>query len=233
MEQQRIGICSMNKKILVVAAHADDEVLGCGGTIARHVEEGDHVNVVFMADGVASRGADVSNALKRRNQARDHALKILGVKAWRALDFPDNRMDSVPLLDVVKALEIIIDNWQPTRVYTHFCSDLNVDHRVTHQAVMTACRPAPGISVREILTFEVMSSTEWATPGIAPFEPNVFVDISDYLPKKLEALAAYEMEMRLSPHSRSIEHIEALARHRGSSVGLKAAESFVLIRSLI
>lgn len=220
----------MNKKILVVAAHADDEALGCGGTIARHVAEGDHVCVVFMADGVASRAQVDQAELQRRNQARDAALDIQGVTHWHALDFPDNRMDSVPLLDVVQALEPIIEQVQPVRVYTHHNGDLNVDHRITHQAVMTACRPVPGSSVREILAFEVMSSTEWATPVVAPFVPNVFVDISDYLPKKLEALTAYDMEMRPAPHSRSVAHIEALALHRGNCVGLDAAEAFEMVR---
>ena len=222
----------MNKTILVVAAHADDEVLGCGGTIARHVSEGDRVYVAFMADGVGARVTNVSNELRCRNQARDKALRILGVMQHQALDFPDNSMDSVPLIDVVQALEPIIDQVQPERIYTHHHGDLNVDHRVTHQAVMTACRPMPGISVREILTFEVMSSTEWATPSVAPFMPNFFVDISGYMSKKLEALAAYEMEMRLLPHSRSVGHIESLARHRGNCVGLEAAEAFEVVRAL-
>lgn len=223
----------MSKSVLVVAAHADDEVLGCGGTIARHVAEGDEVHVVFMADGVSSRGVDVSKQHQRRNLSRDEALQTLGVLECNALDFPDNRMDSVPLLDVVKALESIIDQVQPTRVYTHHHGDLNVDHRVTHQAVLTACRPMPGSSVREILAFEVMSSTEWATPGVAPFVPNAFVDISDYLPKKLAALAAYDIEMRPVPHSRSVAHVEALARHRGNCVGLEAAEAFEIVRLVV
>jgi LmbE family N-acetylglucosaminyl deacetylase len=217
---------------LVVAAHPDDEVIGCGGTIARHVAEGDCVHVVLMADGVGSRGTDSSNGLRQRNQACGEALNILGVTGWHALAFPDNCMDSLPLLDVVQSLELIIKRLQPMTIYTHHHGDLNVDHRVTHQAVMTACRPVPGSSVREVLTFEVMSSSEWATPGVAPFEPNVFVDISDYLPKKLEALAAYDMEMRSAPHSRSVAHIEALARHRGNCVGLKSAEAFVVLRLL-
>jgi len=222
----------MSKSVLVVAAHPDDEVLGCGGTIARHVAEGDLVHVVFMADGVQSRRMDGSEELQLRNQARDEALKILGVSECNVLDFPDNRMDSLPLLDVVQALEPIIKQVQPSRVYTHHHGDLNVDHRVTHQAVMTACRPVPGSSVREILAFEVMSSTEWATPSVAPFVPNAFVDISDYLPKKLEALAAYDMEMRPAPHSRCVTNIEALARHRGNCVGVEVAEAFEVIRVL-
>jgi len=220
----------MNKTVLVVVAHADDEVLGCGGTIARHVAECDVVNVVFMADGVGSRDVGNSNQIQLRNLACEEALKIIGVTKWYALNFPDNRMDSVPLLDVVQALEPIIEQLQPERIYTHHYGDLNVDHRVTHQAVLTSCRPVPGGSVREILTFEVMSSTEWATPGIAPFVPNAFMDISNHLPKKLDALAAYEMEMRSGPHSRSFEHIEALARHRGNCVGIEAAEAFDIVR---
>jgi len=220
----------MSKSVLVVAAHPDDEVIGCGGIIARHVAEGDMVHVVFMANGVAARGQNNSVELQDRNQARDAAQSILGVAHWYALDFPDNRMDSVPLLGVVQALEQIIEEVQPRRVYTHHKGDLNVDHCVTHQAVMTACRPVPGSSVREILTFEVMSSTEWAAPGVMPFVPNAFIDISAYLPKKLEALTAYGMEMRPSPHSRSVAHIVALARHRGNCVGIEAAEAFEMVR---
>lgn len=220
----------MSKQILIVAAHADDEVLGCGGTIARHVAEGDAVHVIFMTDGVGSRGNEQSAELIYRNQARDEALKILGVSERHAFDFPDNRMDSVPLLDVVQAIEPIVRKIQPERVYTHHHGDLNVDHCITHQAVLIACRPLPGNRVREILAFEVMSSTEWASPGLAPFIPNAFVDISAYLSKKLEALAAYELEMRPVPHSRSFEHIEVLARHRGNSLGVEAAEGFEVVR---
>jgi len=220
----------MSKMIMVVAAHADDEVLGCGGTIARHVAEGDVVHVVFIADGVSSRSESDSTELQHRNQARDEALCILGVTHSHSLDFPDNRMDSVPLLDVVQALEPIIEEIQPSRIYTHHHSDLNVDHRITHQAVMTACRPVPGSSVREILAFEVMSSTEWASSRGMPFVPNIFVDIADNLQCKLQALSAYKLEMHPAPHSRSFEHVEYLARHRGHSVGLDIAEGFEVVR---
>lgn len=223
----------MSNTILVVVAHADDEVLGCGGTIARHVAEGDAVHVVFMADGVSSRAMNDSAELQRRNQARDAALRILGVTNSYALDFPDNRMDSVPLLDVVKALELIVPQVQPNRVYTHHHGDLNVDHRVTHQAVMTACRPVPGSSVREFLTFEVMSSTEWATPGVEAFVPNAFIDIGGYLETKMKALEKYYMEMHPEPHSRSVVHIESQALHRGNCMGLKAAEAFQVVRLIL
>lgn len=220
----------MSKVILVVAAHADDEVLGCGGTIARHVADGDFVHIIFMADGVSSRKDSSSKQFLARNKARIEAMNVLGVEKWYSLNFPDNRMDSLPLLDVVQALEAVIEQVQPVRIYTHHHGDLNVDHRVTHQAVMTACRPFPGSSVRELLTFEVMSSTEWATPALAPFVPNTFLDISNYLPKKLRALDAYDLEMRLVPHSRSVAHIKALAEHRGNCVGFMAAEAFELVR---
>jgi LmbE family N-acetylglucosaminyl deacetylase len=219
-------------EVLVIAAHADDEVLGCGGTIARHAALGDKVHVVFMADGVGARGIDEGTALIRRNKARDNALDILGVSNCYSLDLPDNRMDGVSLLDIVQALESIIQRVQPATIYTHHYGDLNVDHRITHQAVITACRPQPGSSVKEILTFEVMSSTEWNSPGGDPFLPNLFVDISDFLAIKLQALEAYELEMRPSPHSRSIEHLEYLARHRGNSMGMNAAEAFMVMRSL-
>ena len=223
----------MNKKILVVAAHADDEVLGCGGTVARHVAEGDEVHVVFMADGVKSRSVNQTDQLEYRKQARDEALKILGVAKCYALDFPDNCMDSVPLLDVVQSLEPIIEEVQPARVFTHHFGDLNVDHRITHQAVMTACRPVPNTSIKEILGFEVLSSTEWATPNVDQFLPNLFVDISKYVAIKVEAANAYELEMRDKPHSRSFENLTALSTYRGHGVGVNHAEAFMAYRILL
>ena len=220
----------MNKIILIVAAHTDDEALGCGGTIARHVAEGDKVHAVFMADGVNSRQDVVAEDLQQRMAAAKCAHKILGLQRVEYLDLPDNRMDSLPLLDVVQALERVVQSVAPQIIYTHHHGDLNIDHRITHQAVMTACRPLPGSPVREIYSFEVLSSTEWATPQQEPFLPNVFVDISDFLEIKRKALQAYQLEMRLAPHSRSIEHAEHIARHRGYSVGVAAAEAFVAIR---
>lgn len=219
--------------VLVVVAHADDEVLGCGGTIARHIAAGDPVQVVYMSDGVGSRGGDMDEASLLRGQARDHALEILGVTKFHALDFPDNRMDSLPLLEIVQPLEEIILSTAPSMIYTHHSGDLNIDHRITHQAVMTACRPLPGSSVTEILTFEVMSSTEWNTPYEAPFNPNLYVDIEHYLYLKTRALQAYELEMRPAPHSRCIDHIEVLAKHRGYSSGMKAAEAFMSVRRIL
>lgn len=218
------------KTILVVAAHADDEALGCGGTLARHTMKGDSVHLVIMADGVQSRIGASPCDLEDRLVSTAKAQETLGIKEVHHFNFPDNRMDSVPLLEIVQALEGIIQQINPQIIYTHFHGDLNVDHQITQQAVMTACRPQPGHSVKEIYGFEVVSSTEWASPQSSPFAPNCFVDITDYLPIKQRALAAYAEEMRPAPHSRSPEHISALAHHRGYSMGLEAAEAFVVYR---
>lgn len=218
--------------ILIVAAHADDETLGCGGTIAKHCARGDYVHVVFMADGVSSRDDAKSSEVVRRENSVKKALAELGVDEYHFLDFPDNRMDQVALLDVVKPLEKIVSEVNPRIIYTHHYGDLNVDHRICHQAVMTACRPVPDSCVQEILCFEVMSSTEWATRGVMPFIPNVFVDITEQWDVKRKALEMYEMEMRPSPHSRSMRNLEALAIYRGHSCGLMMAEGFEIVRSI-
>lgn len=218
------------KTILVVAAHADDEALGCGGTIARHVAEGDIVHVVFLADGVSSRQGTDPLELARRLAATEQARQILGVMTTTFLELPDNRLDSLPLIEVIRPLEQVIRKIHPQIIYTQHCGDLNVDHRIAHQAVMTACRATPENVVKEIYAFEVMSSTEWSSVGLSPFLPNLFIDISAYLAIKLLALEAYALEMRPAPHSRSIEHLNVLARHRGCCVGVDAAEAFMVIR---
>ena len=217
------------RTILIVAAHPDDEVLGCGGTMARHASEGDEVYVVFMSDGVTSRTGVESNEVEVRKQAAKDASNILGiVQSLRFLGFPDNRMDTVALLDIVQTLEQVINEIEPEVVYTHHSGDLNIDHKITHQAVMTACRPQPGFCVREIYSFEVLSSTEWSTNN--PFIPNYFVDISDTLELKVSAIKAYNSELRTFPHARSIESIKALAKYRGASMGIRAAEAFKVER---
>lgn len=216
--------------VLVVAAHADDEVLGCGGTLARHVAEGDRVHVLYLADGVTSRGGDDAHAQQRRLRASELACEALGVGEMSFLGLPDNRLDSLPLLDVVQPLEALLARIRPRVVYTHHQGDLNVDHQVAQQAVLTACRPLPGQSVREILAFEVVSSSEWSNPGLLPFLPNHFVDITGYQETKQAALECYVEEMRAAPHSRSPQHVAALALHRGHSVGVEAAEAFMVLR---
>jgi LmbE family N-acetylglucosaminyl deacetylase len=221
--------------VLVVAAHPDDEALGCGGTIARHAADGDDVIVAFLADGVTSRapGADHSAGISRRQGAARSAASILGVRDVRFGDLPDNRLDTLPLLAIAQAVEAVIAEVVPTTIYTHFAHDLNVDHRLVHEAVMTAVRPQPGSAVTTVLTFETPSSTEWRAPQAATaFAPDWFVDITDTLDLKLQALDAYAEEMRPWPHPRSREAVAHLAHWRGSTIGRVAAEAFVLARHI-
>ena len=221
----------MNKQILVVAAHSDDEVLGCAGTIVRHINAGDKVHLLFMTDGVGSRlGVNIS--VNSRILAAENSAKILGVTSVENLDFPDNSLDGLPLLDIIKVIEAKIEKLQPQVIYTHHLGDLNVDHQITHKAVITACRPQPDFCVKEIFAFEVLSSTEWQTPGYFPFMPNVFVDIGKQIDVKRKALEAYSKEMRQPPNSRSIENSIRLNALRGNAVGVEYAESFVLLRKI-
>jgi N-acetylglucosamine malate deacetylase 1 len=227
------------KRILVVAAHPDDEVLGCGAAIAGHARLGDEVHLVIMAEGATSRDDSREPALRgeelaRLAQSAHRACAILGASSLTLCGEPDNRLDSVELLDLVKIVEREIELHRPEIVYTHHAGDLNIDHRIVHSATVTACRPQPGHPVKTLLFFEVPSSTEWQSPGSAPaFLPNWFVDASDTLELKLQALQAYGSEMRPWPHARSLEGIEHLARWRGCSVGWEAAEAFQIGRHLI
>lgn len=229
----------MTETVAVIVAHPDDEVLGCGGTIARMVSEGRAVHILFMADGETSRISGSGQMpdpgrLAARNAAAEAACKILGCASIKTLALPDNQLDGVGLLDVVKHIEAFVQRHQPSTVLTHHAGDLNIDHSLTHDAVITACRPQPGHPVKELLFFEVPSSTEWRPPGSAePFNPDWFVDISMTLATKLEALEAYEAEIRAFPHPRSLKAVEALARWRGATVGVEAAEAFALGRKLI
>ena len=225
-------------RVLVVAAHPDDEVLGCGGTIARHADAGDQVQVLIVAEGATSRQnqrdpIQARDELSALAQASQTAGLILGAAGVELLDLPDNRLDSLDRLDLIKRIEVIIRRHQPQVVYVHHIGDVNVDHRRLHEAVVTACRPTPGHPVRRLLSFEVASSTEWQPPGSASvFQPNWFVDISDQWQRKREALEAYASEMRPSPHARSLEAVEHLARWRGAQVGVEVAEAFCLLRQL-
>lgn len=227
------------RRVLVVAAHPDDEVLGCGGTIARHAKEGAEVRILIMAEGATSRqvqrdrlgAGDELSALARAAQA---AGEILGAAGVELLDLPDNRLDSLDRLDLIKRIEQRLEECRPDTVYTHHAGDVNVDHRRLHEAVITACRPTPGHGVSRILSFEVPSSTEWMPPGSGPaFQPNWFVDVSCQWARKRAALEAYASEMRPWPHARSVAALEHLARWRGAQVGVEAAEAFSLLRRIV
>jgi LmbE family N-acetylglucosaminyl deacetylase len=214
-----------------MVAHPDDEVLGAGGTLARHAAEGDEVHVAFLTDGIGARGED-HDAAKRRAAAARQAAGLLGAREPRFLGFPDNRLDTVALLDVVKAVEAVVTDVRPHTIYTHHAGDLNIDHVICHRAVMTACRPLPGSSVRRIFAMEVVSSTEWAPEGTGAFIPTRFVDIAATRTAKRQALAAYAEEMRPFPHPRSQEGINALEQWRGAAAGLSCAEAFIVLRDI-
>jgi LmbE family N-acetylglucosaminyl deacetylase len=226
------------QNVLVVAAHPDDEVLGCGGAIARHADAGDQVQVFIVAEGATSRQqqrdrAEATRELSALHHAAQQAGAILGAAGVELLDLPDNRLDSLDRLDLIKHIEERIVRHQPQVVYVHHSGDVNVDHRRLHEAVVTACRPTPGHSVRRLLSYEVASSTEWQPPGSAPvFQPNWFVDISAQWTRKRQALEAYSAEMRPWPHARSLEAVEHLSRWRGAQVGVAAAEAYCLLRQL-
>lgn len=220
------------RSILVIGAHPDDEVLGCGGTMARLAAEGDDVHCLLLADGESSRSTvDLKSHIDQRQTAARQAADTLGCKSVLVHSLPDNRLDSVALLDVVKLVESRISDVRPEIIFTHHRGDVNVDHRIVHEAVMAASRPQPGFCVRQLYFYEVASSTEWRfADNHMSFSPNAFFDISTHLAKKLEALEAYAQEMRTFPHPRSAKAVEALARWRGATVGVEAAEAFSLGR---
>jgi N-acetylglucosamine malate deacetylase 1 len=227
---------SADERLLVVAAHPDDETLGCGGTIARFRQMGAAVRVVCLAEGTSvrftreeSNGPAAQAALTAREANGRKALAILGVAAGDV--FLDRRrcceLDAVPQVDLVRAIEQHVQEFRPTRLYTHAAADTNVDHRMVHWAALTAARPLwPGL--KEIAAFEVPSSTDWNPT--TPFAPTLFIDIGDTIKVKLAAAAAYGGEMPPPPHSRSIESLEAVARVRGSQAGVIFAEGFQLLR---
>lgn len=222
------------KSVLVVAAHPDDEVLGCGGTISRLSASGVRVDIMFLSDGVSSR-SEILNSVEldtRRTSAVDAAL-ILGASKPTFHNLPDNQLDTVPLLKVCKLIEGKVAECHPETIITHFGNDVNVDHRVVSEAVTVACRPQSSSPVKRILFFEVPSSTEWRMDnGVGTFVPNYFVDVSSYLNHKLDALNCYASELREWPHPRSIRAVRDLSAWRGATVGVEAAEAFMLGREV-
>jgi len=226
---------SKKNKILVIAAHPDDEVLGCGGSILRHSDNGDEVSVVFLSDGESSRDNEIDrNKIRKREHQAHEVASILGIKELIFLNLPDNKLDSMQLLEIVKLIENIINKLNPSLIYTHHGGDLNIDHRIAHQSVVTASRPLPNRTLKKILCFETLSSSDWATQSIGPkFSPNYYVNIEKQLEKKLSALKVYKNELRDFPHPRSLKSVKSLSHYRGSTVGLKAAEAFDLIREIV
>lgn len=219
--------------LLVVAAHPDDETLGCAGTIAKSALAGHSVTVLFFTDGVGARDEQVAAQLREaRRSAAVASLALLGAESPTFLDWPDNRLDTVPMLEIARAVEREINRVKPRTILTHHYGDLNVDHRAVHDAVMTAVRPQPCGYPVDVLCFEVASSTEWNTPNSSTaFLPHFAVDVTDHLDKKIEALELYADEMREWPHARSVDAVVHLARWRGASFGVEAAEAFSVARA--
>ena len=222
------------KNVLVVASHPDDEILGCGGTLYNLKKRGARISTLFLSDGESSRKSSKTHELilNRKKQALK-AAKVIGIKKLIFGNFPDNSMDSVPLLKVIQFIEKHIKKIKPDCIFTHFENDLNVDHHITSKAVITACRPTKNQTVKTILFFEILSSSEWNISSKSKnFKPNYFVDISKSIKFKIRALKHYKREMRKWPHPRSIEGVKLLSKTRGSTVGLSNAEAFILGRHI-
>ena len=217
--------------VLLVAAHPDDELLGVGGTVARHVDRGDRVRLAVMCEGISIR-YDAQRHAEVQAQAKA-AAEILGVRDLVLRDLPDQRLDTISLTDIVREIDGVLDGFEAEVLYTHFGGDINRDHRILTEAVLVATRPYAAPSVRDVFMFETPSSTEWGSNTLLPaFHPNHFVDITDTLERKIEAFLRYTKEVRPFPHPRSPEALRDRARYWGSLVNRKAAEPFVLVRGL-
>ncbi|MGD0807852.1 MAG: PIG-L deacetylase family protein [Anaerolineales bacterium] len=219
-------------KILVIATHPDDEVLGCGGAIARHIARGDRVEVVIVTRGAPELYSEGQVNILRQELHAAHS--ILGVSVAHFLDFPAPKLDTVPQHELADSIGARIREYQPETVYFPHRGDLHSDHRAVFQSTLVAARPIGPQSVRRLLSYETLSETEWAAPiGEEAFLPNVFIDIAEFLEKKKQAMAAYRSQLKEFPHPRSLQSMESQARLRGGTAGFQAAEAFQLIRELI
>ena len=219
-----------NKKILIVAAHPDDEILGCGGTIFK-LKKNNKIKIIFLTNGVSARTKDQQKIFTRKHEC-EKLFKFLKISKPIFFDFPDNQLDNFPLLKIIKKIEEILKTFKPEVIFTHYENCLNIDHQIAFKATLTACRPLKKISVKKILSFEVLSSTEWMASKKKSFQPNFYINIDNEIKKKIKALKFYKSELKKYPHSRSAEGIEALAKFRGISSGNKYAEAFVLVRNI-
>lgn len=217
-------------KILVIAPHSDDEVIGCGGTIAKHALGGDEVCLCIVTKGYTPDWSE--QFLKKRPKEVKKANKILEIRKTYFLDFPTVKLDTIPQKKLNDSIFKVVTEVKPEIVYMPHKGDLNKDHRLVFEATLVATRPVGEHKVRKTLSYETLSETEWGNP-IEAFIPNVFIDISETIERKIEAIKAYESEMRPNPHPRSLEVVDALAKKRGSEVGVKFAEAFVLIKEFV
>ncbi|AZJ35044.1 PIG-L family deacetylase [Tenacibaculum singaporense] len=217
--------------VLVIAPHADDEILGCGATIAKHISEGDTVKVVVVTRGIKELYSD--DVIEGIRKEAKEAHKYLKIEETIFYDFPAPMLDQTPSYLISNEISKIIKSYEPEIVYLPHRGDLHKDHRMVFESSLVAIKPVNGCSVKEIYSYETLSETEWAAPfGDDAFIPNVFVDVSEFMEQKVEAMKKFESQLKEFPHSRSIEAINALAKFRGSTVGANAAESFMLIRNI-
>lgn len=223
--------------MLIIAAHPDDELLGVGGTVRRLADEGACVRALILAEGLTSRGnkraeTDQSELKELQSDARAAASEV----GYASIDFcglPDNRMDEIDLLEIIKIVSGYVEKYDPDTIFTHHHGDLNIDHQKTCEAVLTACRPVGGYHVERIYAFETPSSTEWNFRYNEPFCPNVFFDVTDTLEAKIRGMARYKTESTIYPHPRSPEALRALGKYRGTIAGMEMAEGFELLREVV
>ncbi|MBL4933550.1 PIG-L deacetylase family protein [Clostridium paridis] len=222
------------KNILVIAAHPDDEILGVGATVAKHVNNGDRCFALVLGEGITSRYENKNqvNNIEVEDLHKDAngVAKIIGYEDLYLENLPDNRFDSLNLLDIIKVIEAYLNKLKPDIIYTHHGGDLNIDHKKIYEAVLTATRPINKEQVKEIYCFETVSSTEWNFEYKNSFRPNYFVDVTETLNKKLKAMKYYKSEIRDFPHPRSLESLVASAKVWGSVIGVKYAEAFEVVR---
>ena len=227
-----------NTRLLVVAAHPDDEILACGGTLARALSEGAEVCVLFLGEGVSARfpfGSYDSETFREesnhRTESAKNALRILGISNAIFGDRYCCQFDTLPQITLTKEIEAIMDQFRPTILFTHNPSEVNIDHRLTYEAVEAACRPTRSFIPFQIYTFELICSGNWTFE--TTFKPNVFVDVTAFWEKKIAAWHCYAGEARPFPFPRSDVGLETLAHYRGMQVAIDKAEAFRLMRAVI
>tara|TARA_B100000787_G_C16183891_1_gene293454 strand:+ start:90 stop:770 length:681 start_codon:yes stop_codon:yes gene_type:complete len=224
------------KKIMLVAAHPDDELLGSAGTLLFYKKRGYNIKIIFLSDGESSRNISENKKkilIKKRKSQAKKISKLCKFTEPVFAEFPDNRLDTIPMLTIVKFVENEIKKFKPTIIITHNENDLNIDHKLTFEAVVTATRPSTKTFVKSIYCFETPSSTENNFSKIkVNFNPNLFFDISKFIDQKIKLLKIYKDEIKSYPHSRSLEGIKVLAKYRGTQIGVKYAEAFYILREL-
>lgn len=225
-------------RLLVVAAHPDDEVLGCGGTLARAVAAGARTAVLFLGEGISARfpfgeynSKEFEEQTRTRTEGAKRALQTLGI---HEITFNNKRLccqfDTIPIITLAKEIEGVVERFKPTILFTHNSSEVNIDHRITYEAVEIACRPTRDFIPKAIYTFEVACSGSWTFEST--FKPNVYVDVSAFWEQKMKAWRCYEGESRPFPFPRSDQGLETLARYRGMAASLPKAEGFKLMRQI-